>query len=295
MSTPPGYGPPPDQSGGQPQYGPPSGQQPYGGQPGYGQQPPPQPPYGQQPPQYGQQPQYGQPQPGYGQQPPQYGQQPPPQQQYGQQQYGGQPGYGGQYQQYGAPQRKSKAPWFAGGGVIVVIAAVVVVLFFTVFKSDKKKDDTSSPKGAVTSFLNAAKDKDVSAAKKVTCKADQAMYNEGSSGVAKSLGGGSDEKITSFTVKGSKQSGDTAVVTVAIKTNKGNNTTVPYGAKKESGKWLFCPSAASQMPGNGDNLPSGMPSNFPSGSLPSNFPTDSNGLPQVPSGFPSLPSGFPSQ
>jgi hypothetical protein len=281
MSTPPGYGPPPDQ-GGQPPYGPPSGQQ-----PGYGQQPGQQPGYGQQQPAYGQQqqpgygqqpgqPPYGQQQPGYGQQQPGYGQQPqagygqqPGQQPYGQQQpgYGQYPPQGG----YGAPPSKSKAPWLAGGGVLVLVA-VGLLLFFFVFKGNDKKD-TSSPKGVVTSFLNAAKDNDAGAAKKLVCKASQSEINGNAS-----IGG---EALKSFSIKGVKQNGDTAVVTASITTSKASNQPATFNTKKESGDWKVCFDSGSASPDTGG-------SNGGGGKLPSN-------LPSLPSGFPDLPSGFPSK
>jgi hypothetical protein len=287
MSTPPGYGPPPEQ-GGPPSYGPPSGQQPGHGQQGYGQQ----------------QPGYGQQQPGYGQQQPGYGQQ-----QYGQQQeYAQYPPQGGGY---GGPPTKSKAPWLVGGAVVVVLVGVGLALYFTVFSGNSKKN-TSSPKGVVTSFLNAATDNDTAAAKKIVCSKDQHLIT----GDAGGLNGDSPkDKLKSFTVKGSTEKGNIAKVTASVTSQAGQTQTASFYTQKDGGDWKVCPSAEQTYNGgSGDtgagktgkgqtgpsgkvpsglpsNLPSGLPSNLPSG-LPSGLPSN---LPSLPSGFPTLPSGFPTK
>jgi len=284
-----------------PAYGPPPGQQPppgYGqpGQPDYGQPQPP-PAYGQppQPPQYGQPqpPQYGQPQP------PQYGQPQPPQ--YDQPQYG-QPQYGQQYPgpgdtaQYGAvppqyPTGGYPPPGGAGGGgrkkgliagigALVVAGIVVLVLLLAgVFSSSA----SASPRDQVKKLLDAGKANNVSAAKKVLCARDQAGAEQLRQGGA----------IKSYTIKSVTTSGNSGAASVTITTSL---TPAPISATfplvKEGGTWKVCPDLSgttiSNAPTTGpsdfpsiSSLPSGVPTNLPSVSLPSISVPNVSSLPTI--------------
>jgi hypothetical protein len=274
-----------DQGQGYPPYGEPGGggqqpqyptqpfpQQPqYPGQPGYGQQPPQpqQPPYPGQP-GYGQQPGYGAPPPGY-----------PP------------PGYGGPGGPTGpggpgdlaAGSGGSRKGIYAAIAVALVAAAAVAAYF--VFSGGSAS--ASSPKDAVKKLLEAGKNNDVSAAKKVLCKADLAF------GVATQLG--SEGKLTSYTIgKQTKKNGITTFeVTVStVKTPTPEKAEFPV--VKEDGKWRVCLSKALENLPSG--VPTGLPSGLPTGPAASGFPTGS-GIPTdtgfpTGSGFPtSLPSSLP--
>jgi hypothetical protein len=310
----PPYNPDPNYGQQPPQPGPPNyGQQPpQYGQPDYGQPPPQpgapqygQPDYGQQPPQYGQ-PQYGQ--PDYGQQPPPYGQPQPGQPQYGQPQYGqpqyGQPDYSQQpqYSQYGQPQY-GQQPQFAGGapgggrkkgliygiGAIVVAAVVVLVLALAgVFSSSAS---ASTPTAAVKKLLDAGKTGDVTAAKKVLCKADIADGTAGDISKTSS-------RVKSYSIGSVKQSGDKATVTATVtSTDTDGPETEPVPVIKEDGSWKVCFSSGSAVASGGGpvTVPSIGVSSGPIVVAPSDLPSVPTALPSglgIPSvgSIPSVPS-----
>jgi hypothetical protein len=115
-----------------------------------------------------------------------------------------------------------------------------VVLFLTVFNGGGDKKNTSSPKDTVSSFLNAAKDSDVGAARKLVCTEDLKSFDSNSK---EALGVGDNEKLASYTVESTKQNGNVATVSVALRGTKGNKVSSKITVKQESGKWLVCPSA----------------------------------------------------
>jgi hypothetical protein len=265
MSNPnwPGGGQPPQgQPYGQPQYPQQPGQQP--GQPQYGG--PPQGPPGQ-PPQYGappQQPEYGQPQQYPGQQ---YPQQPG---------YGPPPGYG--QPGYGAP-RRSRAPWYVAGGLVVVLVGALV-LWLTVFREGA----ASSPQDAARKYAEAAKKHDISAARAVVCKADQAKAEDDFIPT--------EVRLVGYAITGQHDGGNGVTIvdgTVTIEV-AGKTDTSPLNLPvvKEDGSFKVCSSSRQGASGS-----SGPAATVPVPSLPSGFPSLPSNFPSLPGDFPSLPSGFP--
>ncbi len=269
-TPPPPYAPPPP--AGPPQYGAPAQGDPSFGQPQYGQQPG-QPQYGQ--PEYGQQPgqpQYGQPE--YGQ--PAYGQP------------GGPPAYGGGGGE--PPQYPGYAPGTGGGGgrsrkgtwisiLVGLLVAAGVGAYFLFSGSDA---GASSPKAAVQKLLDAGKNNDVGAAKKVLCQQDIAL------GTITSLQ--SRGRVKSYSIGKVSQSGNQATVTATIVTTDSSQPqTSALPVVKEGGKWKVCVSQAlNNLPSNLSSLTAAPPS--PGGSISIPNPVPSIDLPSIGIPSASLPS-----
>ena len=164
---------------------------------------------------------------------------------------------------------------------VALVAAAAVAAYF-VFSGGSAS--ASSPKDAVKKLLEAGKNNDVTAAKKVLCSGDIAI------GTATQLG--SSGKILTYKIGNqTTKNGVTTVEVTASTTKEPTPTSAEFPVVKEGGKWKVCFSKALS------NLPTGVPSGFPSG-LPTS-PTDTGaptdtGVP-TDTGFPtSLPSSLPS-
>lgn len=208
--------------------------------------------------------------------PPQQGQYPP---QYGQQQYpppGGQYPYG-QYPQQ--PPPRSKAPWLWSGLALIVVAAVTVTLVLTLGGGKKHHDNaksnvpggnskTSSPRNAVSAWLNADETDNVNEAKSVICPAKRNEVTNPEADL------GLDSNHPAFTSKINKVqvSGNSATVNVTVTAAQGSQQGT-FQVVKQNPDWFVCGVTKGQP---AENTPSGnAPSqNAPAGQLGADSPAD---------------------
>lgn len=134
---------------------------------------------------------------------------------------------------------RGRTPWAFGGAAVIALVVLGLVLFFTVGGGDGPTSDTSSPRGAVTSFVDAATTGDLEAVKNVSCPSlrrdiDAHPHDYDNSG---------NEIVVRFTVKSTTQHGKQADVDVTLVSNMGHTESQTYQTVRDNGEWTVCNAA----------------------------------------------------
>jgi hypothetical protein len=118
-------------------------------------------------------------------------------------------------------------------GAIVVVALVVVGLAVFVGRDDAGRRPGFSPKDAVTSFLTAARDADVPAARNAVCAG---MSESDTNSVVLSLM----SQLKDFHVQRTTAHGDQADVDLTLTDVDGDSSGVTVLATRQGGTWKIC-------------------------------------------------------
>ncbi|PZS26650.1 MAG: hypothetical protein DLM58_20320 [Pseudonocardiales bacterium] len=134
---------------------------------------------------------------------------------------------------------RGRRRWILGGGAAASVAVVLTVALF-VFNG-RRNDDPSSPKAAVSAFLNAAKRSDTDAMARVSCKPLAGALKGNLHFVPAPFGPvGGPANVSRYSVSLVNVHGSTADVTVTEKNKRGDMGREAFITKKESGHWTVC-------------------------------------------------------